>query len=714
MTVICALHCCCLKHLPEVKRKLLSSPTGSQKWKETYSGQNQGFMESRLASSNTIEMLRLLKNIDLTIFDHSLNLMEGGRGLLSNLATAPKTVAHCTPLSPAKLAQCHPSSLMLLGPLFTRADPLNRLKEICWVPTWSFPANPHPPLTAQVTSPWNNKLPSFARMLDPCQATCPMSCSPSQAQTQQSGQASDRRSVQGQTDQTSLPANGQTALYEDQHSHVSISPQVKLPIISMNKKYTIRVLKVKMLRPKPLDSTGGDQGIKRTKAISFLKSDCHTQKSRPPPLLQQPIKKRKKRNSSKARKPKLKGGLLPAVIQALQTPKAVLLLLLWALCMKNGVQASGAALTVYDVTGHHGGVGHPSMKTISLMEVAPCTKASRSYFPPEEHEVQILKKLTSVGVPIIGCKLELSTSVAYCGWDGFFARLWPSVPIEDNLILPITGDQCSDAHAGRAISLTVDRAVISVVMPENLTRTQIEEATLGSRTSTSSCTGADFSFRNKFYPSSVKISKLVLSLTKEQAEYDEEDRALALSREKIVLHPHQLQRTPRSGILYGTDQAHGTFCLDLSQLPTTDCGRVDEVFRGSGKVFSPVNVTSDNPTIILVENEEEGQEISLTISGMASICKRQAYKTSQKNLHVTLLSEHNLPFAEELRQTRVGDLTSLDVLRGTSPLQPSTTYWPWTRAWHMSGWPSVKRGGTGFSAIWPRLVSTLRILALCR
>ena len=288
------------------------------------------------------------------------------------------------------------------------------------------------------------------------------------------------------------------------------------------------------------------------------------------------------------------------VFESALNPSSLIMIILLAQGT-SALQPAGGQLTVYDVSGQLTATP-PQVKTISLVSVSECSRAKKIYADPITSRVQILKRLPAVSLQVLHCKLELSVSAAYCGSDGFYARLWKAYPIEHRSITPLTGDQCDDLQKNKMVTVRMDSKDISLQIPANMSRVTAVSTTEGERNAQSSCTGVDFEHAGKAYTSSVKIVTLELAISKTTGLYDPEERVLGLERENLVLKPHQLQKSDRSRWVYGTDLSKGTFAIHLGDLPDTDCSRIEELYLGQAEVFHPENITGSDPIIVQVTN----------------------------------------------------------------------------------------------------------------
>ena len=108
--------------------------------------------------------------------------------------------------------------------------------------------------------------------------------------------------------------------------------------------------------------------------------------------------------------------------------------------------------------------------------------------------------------------------------------------------------------------------------------------------------------------------------------------------------------------------------MDLQQ-PHEEIGLVGElvenIFHGNASVFGPrlnAGTGEEEPTILIVRDDETYREISLSLREPQTICKRAMMATNQPNLFVRLMEVHEEPLSDEIRAARIEDMSEVEIL----------------------------------------------------
>ena len=84
----------------------------------------------------------------------------------------------------------------------------------------------------------------------------------------------------------------------------------------------------------------------------------------------------------------------------------------------------------------------------------------------------------------------------------------------------------------------------------------------------------------------------------------------------------------------------------IDDLPKTGCELLENIFHGNASAFEPrlnARTGEEEPTILIIRDDETYREISLSPREPHTICKRAMVATNQPNLCVRLMEVHREP-----------------------------------------------------------------------
>jgi hypothetical protein len=320
-------------------------------------------------------------------------------------------------------------------------------------------------------------------------------------------------------------------------------------------------------------------------------------------------------------------------------------------------------LEVYDPSGMTTGQA-PKVKTVSIMELEECTNVQKIYHDPIQRKVQVLKKLDLVNINLLHCKVTLDYSTSYCGFDGGYTYSYGERALKHNVVQQLDGDLCHDLHQKEEIEVEIEGKSIKLQLEGGLTHGTFILEAKGSRTPDAGCEGVDITIDRVKYPSSVMTIQVNVFISKEAGKYDP-DSELLIIPDKIILRPLQMNQTRKSKLAFENDVNRGTFLVSVDDLPRTGCELVENVFHGNASIFEPrknAGTGQEEPTILIVRDDETHREISLSLREPQTICKRAMMATNQPNLFVRLLEVHEEPLSDEIRAARIEDMSEVEIL----------------------------------------------------
>jgi hypothetical protein len=86
-----------------------------------------------------------------------------------------------------------------------------------------------------------------------------------------------------------------------------------------------------------------------------------------------------------------------------------------------------------------------------------------------------------------------------------------------------------------------------------------------------------------------------------------------------------MNQTKRSKLVLENDANYGTFLIPVNGIPSSECKLLENVYHGNASIFKPhknSEAEEEEPTILIIRNEETHREISLSLQEPQTICGR--------------------------------------------------------------------------------------------
>ena len=273
---------------------------------------------------------------------------------------------------------------------------------------------------------------------------------------------------------------------------------------------------------------------------------------------------------------------------------------------------------------------HPNatIHAIDLTSPMPCPDPDHDYEEPKDVSLQILQTGTKVLVEANLCKLEYTKTIRRCGFN--------SINYAANVIAwersqAITMHDCTKALEFGVVTF---EGKLYAVKPGTTEKFNVQ--THGKSTDNGDCYGADFTSEGRHFSKSYELLQLKITLRKITGVLDLDDRQ--------VVFPQGIRASYKKGYLI--DDHVGNIAWNST---VTKCGdTVSELYMGAAIQYTRVNSSSQQDSILMVENAAEHQFAGLVLRGQTSLCGRSCWTTQIKTVVACLIGDGGRPVAAEV------------------------------------------------------------------